>query len=215
MVFKLQPDIIVNNRNKLPGDFATPEQRIEAAEGDRAWEACMTLNDSWGYHRADNGWKSPRQVVRNLITCSRDGGNYLLNIGPTGDGSIPVESVRIFNEVGGWLSRNGESIYATDKCQLTRSRNGSFSRKGNTLYFHVHYYPGTSVAFAGLMTKAKRAWLLASGKKVNFTQDAYSIEFTGLPTLAPDRPVTTIAIECESVPTQDNIFVRKRARGNV
>jgi alpha-L-fucosidase len=153
--------------------------------------------------------------VRNLITCSRDGGNYLLNIGPTGDGSIPVESVRIFNEVGGWLSRNGESIYATDKCQLTRSRNGSFSRKGNTLYFHVHYYPGTSVAFAGLMTKAKRAWLLASGKKVNFTQDAYSIEFTGLPTLAPDRPVTTIAIECESVPTQDNIFVRKRARGNV
>jgi alpha-L-fucosidase len=215
MVFKLQPDIIVNNRNKLPGDFATPEQRIEAAEGDRAWEACMTLNDSWGYHRADNGWKSPRQVVRNLITCSRDGGNYLLNIGPTGDGSIPVESVRIFNEVGGWLSRNGESIYATDKCQLTRSRNGSFSRRGNTLYFHVHYYPGTSVAFAGLMTKAKRAWLLASGKKVNFTQDAYSIEFTGLPTLAPDRPVTTIAIECESVPTQDNIFVRKRARGNV
>lgn len=215
MVFKLQPDIIVNNRNKLPGDFATPEQRIEAAEGDRAWEACMTLNDSWGYHRADSGWKSPRQVVRNLITCSRDGGNYLLNVGPTGDGSIPVESVRIFNEVGGWLSRNGESIYATDKCQLTRSRNGSFSRKGNTLYFHVHYYPGTSVAFAGLMTKAKRAWLLASGKKVNFTQDAYSIEFTGLPTLAPDRPVTTIAIECESVPTQDNIFVRKRARGNV
>jgi alpha-L-fucosidase len=215
MVFKLQPDIIVNNRNKLPGDFATPEQRIEAAEGDRAWEACMTLNDSWGYHRADNGWKSPKQVVRNLVTCSRDGGNYLLNIGPKGDGSIPIESVQIFNEVGHWLSRNGESIYATDKCQLTRSRNGSFSRKGNTLYFHVHYYPGNSVAFAGLVTKAKSARLLASGRKVNFTQDAYSIKFTGLPALAPDRPVTTIAIECESVPTQDNIFVRKRERGNV
>src|SRR5213593_3479822 len=49
MVFELQPDIIVNNRNKLPGDFATPEQRIEAETGGRAWEACMTLNDSWGY----------------------------------------------------------------------------------------------------------------------------------------------------------------------
>jgi alpha-L-fucosidase len=215
MVFKLQPDIIVNNRNKLPGDFATPEQRIEAAEGDRAWEACMTLNDSWGYHVADTGWKSPKQVVRNLITCSRDGGNYLLNIGPKPDGSIPDESVQIFNEVGDWLSRNGESIYATDKCQLTRSRNGSFSRKGNTLYFHVHYYPGTSVAFAGLMTKAKRAWLLSNGRNVNFTQDAYSIKFTGLPAVPPDHPVTTIAIECESLPTQDNIFVRKRERGNV
>src|SRR4051812_16026569 len=128
MVFKLQPDIIVNNRNKLPGDFATPEQRIEAAEGDRAWEACMTLNDSWGYHRADNGWKTPRQVVRNLITCARDGGNYLLNIGPKPDGSIPAETVKIFGEVGEWLGKNGEAIYGSDKCQLTRSRNGSFTR---------------------------------------------------------------------------------------
>jgi alpha-L-fucosidase len=215
MVFKLQPDIIVNNRNKLPGDFSTPEQRIEAAEGDRAWEACMTLNDSWGYHKADDGWKTPKQVVRNLITCARDGGNYLLNIGPKGDGSIPSETVEIFSEVGDWLSHSGESIYGADKCQLTRSRNGSFTRKGNTLYFHVHYYPGTSVAFAGLMTKAKRAWLLASGKKVDLTQDTYSIKFTGLPAIAPDHPVTTIAIECESIPTQDNIFVRKRERGHV
>src|SRR3954447_12377096 len=215
MVFDLQPDIIVNNRNKLPGDFATPEQRIEAAEGERAWEACMTLNDSWGYHRADDGWKTPKQVVRNLITCARDGGNYLLNIGPKADGSIPTETVQIFNEVGPWVSRNGESIYGADKCQLTRSRNGSFTRKGNTLYFHIHYYPGSSVAFAGLMTKAKSARLLATGQKVDFAQDEYNIRFTGLPERAPDDPVTTIAIECESVPTQDNIFVRKRPRKRV
>jgi len=215
MVFKLQPDIIVNNRNKLDGDFATPEQRIEASAGDRAWEASMTLNDSWGYHRADDGWKSPKTVVRNLITCARDGGNYLLNIGPKADGSIPIESSQIFTDVGEWLAKNGESIYGADKCQLTRSRNGSFTRKGNTLYFHIHYYPGTSVAFAGLMTKAKSARLLASGKKVDFTQDAYSIKFTGLPATAPDQPATTIAIECESVPTQDNIYVRKRERGHV
>ena len=54
MVFDLQPEIIVNNRNKLPGDFSTPEQEIVAATNGRAWEACMTLNDSWGYQRADN-----------------------------------------------------------------------------------------------------------------------------------------------------------------
>jgi alpha-L-fucosidase len=215
MVFKLQPDIIVNNRNKLEGDFSTPEQRIEAAAGDRAWETCMTLNDSWGYQRADDGWKTPKQVIRNLITCARDSGNYLLNIGPKGDGSIPAESVEIFNEVGQWLARNGQSIYDSDKCQLTRSRNGSFTRKGKTLYFHIHYYPGTSVAFAGLMTKALSARLLSSGKQVDFKQDAYSINFTGLPATAPDHPVTTIAIECESIPTQDNIFVRNRERGHV
>jgi len=215
MVFKLQPDIIVNNRNKLNGDFSTPEQRIEAAEGDRAWETCMTLNDSWGYQKADDGWKTPKQVVRNLITCARDSGNYLLNIGPKGDGSIPPESVQILQEVGQWLNRNGESIYGTDKCQPRRSQDGSFTRRGNTLYFHVHYYPCTSVAFAGLMTKARSARLLSTGKEVKFTQDGYSIKFSGLPATAPDHPITTIAIECESVPTQDNIFVRNRERGKV
>src|SRR5580700_791236 len=80
MVRKLQPGIILNNRTGLPEDFATPEQRIEAA--DHAWEACMTMNGSWGYQRADDDWKSPKTVARNLITCARDGGNYLLNIGP-------------------------------------------------------------------------------------------------------------------------------------
>jgi alpha-L-fucosidase len=48
MVFKLQPDIIVNNRNGLRGDFSTPEQHIRAEKGDRAWETCMTMNDSLG-----------------------------------------------------------------------------------------------------------------------------------------------------------------------
>ncbi|HEY2859710.1 MAG TPA: alpha-L-fucosidase, partial [Terracidiphilus sp.] len=89
MVFELQPEIVVNNRNGLPGDFTTPEQHIQAADIGRAWETCMTLNDSWGYQRADDNWKSPKTVVRNLISCARDGGNYLLNIGPRGDGSIP------------------------------------------------------------------------------------------------------------------------------
>src|SRR5437588_7443283 len=82
MVFELQPDIIVNNRNKLPGDFSTPEQQIRAEEGGRAWESCMTMNDSWGFQKADDDWKTPKQVMRNLISCSRDTGNYLLNIGP-------------------------------------------------------------------------------------------------------------------------------------
>ena len=82
MVFQLQPDIIVNNRNKRDGDFSTPEQHIEAAKVACAWESCMTLNDSWGYQRADDNWKSAKTVVRNLITCSRDGGITYLTSAP-------------------------------------------------------------------------------------------------------------------------------------
>src|SRR5215471_14585843 len=95
MVFDLQPDIIVNNRNKLDGDFSTPEQRIQAEQGDRAWESCMTMNGSWGYQAADDSWKSPKEIVNNLVTCARGAGNYLLNIGPKPDGSVPEESVKI------------------------------------------------------------------------------------------------------------------------
>src|SRR6266567_4306621 len=88
MVFELQPDIVVNNRNHLIGDFSTPEQKIVAETNGRAWESCMTLNDSWGFQRADDNWKTSKTIIRNLISCARDGGNYLLNIGPTQDGSI-------------------------------------------------------------------------------------------------------------------------------
>ena len=210
MVFELQPDIIVNNRNQLPGDFSTPEQQITAErDATRAWESCMTLNDSWGYQAADDNWKTPATVIRNLISCARDGGNYLLNIGPKPDGSIPEDSVRILTEVGHWLERNGETIYQSDRCQPRRSNYASFTRKGNTLYMHVHHWPGDYVAICGLQTQVKSARLFASGQSVKFEQDKYRVRLTGLPKAAPDNPVVTLAVECESEPTQDNIMVRK------
>lgn len=218
MVFELQPDIIVNNRNdpkKLMGDFSTPEQRIEAAEGGKAWEACMTMNDSWGYHATDDAWKTPKQVIRNLITCAHDGGNYLINVGPKADGSIPEESVRILNTVGAWMGKNGDSLYGADHCQPRRCRFGSFSRKGNTLYLHVHFWPGETVAIAGLMNRVKSAKLLASGRDVAYEQDEYRVRFTGLPAKAPDDPITSIAIECDGPPRQDELFVRRRERREV
>jgi alpha-L-fucosidase len=169
----------------------------------------MTLNDSWGYQRADDNWKSSKTVVRNLISCSRDGGNYLLNIGPRGDGSIPEESVQVLTEVGHWMATNGETIYKSDLCKPRRSNYASFTRTGNTLYMHVHFWPGTDVAISGLQTKVKSARLLKTGEAVTVTQDPYRVHLTGLPAKAPDSPVTTIALECESEPTQDTDFVRK------
>jgi alpha-L-fucosidase len=209
MVFQLQPEIIVNNRNHLQGDFSTPEQHITAEKGGRAWESCMTLNDSWGYQAADNNWKSSKTVVRNLIQCARDGGNYLLNIGPRGDGSIPEESVRILTEVGNWMSKNGDTIYKSDLCEPRRSAYASFTRTGNTLFIHVHFWPGGDVNISGLQTKVTSARLYATNQKVDFKQDPYQLKIYNLPQQAPDQSVTTIAVECDSEPKQDNNFVRK------
>ncbi len=208
MVRKLQPDIIMNNRSKVPEDFDTPEQRIEASKG-RNWEACMTMNDSWGYHKADDNWKSPTTSVRNLLTCARQGGNYLLNIGPTADGSIPPESVKILTAVGAWTAKNGAAVYGTDPCSVSRSNYMSFTRKGNTLFANVHFWPGPEVAIGGLRSKVLSAKLLATGTPVKFEQEEFRVKFTGLPTAAPDSPITTIAVECDGEPKQDMNRVRE------
>lgn len=208
MVFSLQPDIIVNNRNRLEGDFATPEQRIEPAKG-QAWEACMTMNDSWGYHRADDNWKSPKTIIRNLITCARMGGNYLLNIGPEPDGSVPKESVRILEVVGRWMSRNGDTIYGAEPCRVSRSNYCNFTRKGNTLYVHVYFWPGDTVTVAGLKTRVKAVRMHVTKEPLKFRQDEYRVQVYGLPLKPPDDPVTTLDFECESEPVQDMDWVRR------
>ncbi|MDP7129195.1 MAG: alpha-L-fucosidase, partial [Planctomycetota bacterium] len=38
MVRKLQPNIIINDRSRLPEDFSTPEQEVRPASEGRAWE---------------------------------------------------------------------------------------------------------------------------------------------------------------------------------
>jgi alpha-L-fucosidase len=209
MVFDLQPEIIVNNRNALPGDFATPEQRITAETGGRAWESCMTLNDSWGYQATDDNWKSPKTVVRNLITCARDGGNYLLNIGPRGDGSIPEPSVEVLQTVGKWIDGNAASIYKAEPCSVKRSAYSNFTRIGNTLYMQIYFWPGEEAVIAGPKMKVLSAKMLRTGTPVKFIQEDLRVRFVGLPKTAPDSPVTTIVVECDGEPKQDTDNVRK------
>jgi alpha-L-fucosidase len=222
MIFDLQPEIIVNNRNGLPGDFTTPEQHITAAEVGRAWEACMTLNDSWGFNRFDDAWKSPKVIVDNLATCARGGGNYLLNIGPEPDGSIPPDTLACLETVGKWLDTNGTAIYGTDRANASGNVNANYTRRGNTLYIHQHFWPGHTpaaewlsfyqpeavIAIGGLKPKVLSARLLKTGQKIEFTQDEFTLRLTGLPLVAPDQPATVIEVECDGEPTVNHDSMR-------
>jgi alpha-L-fucosidase len=206
MVRELQPDILINNRSGIPEDFTTPEQHIQASAA--PWEACMTMNDSWGYHRADDNWKSPKTIVRNLLQCTRDQGNYLLNIGPKSDGSVPDESVQILTHVGKWMDSHEELIHKADKCRARNSLFAQFTRQGNTLYIHAHYWPGETLALGGLQQKVLSAKMYPSGKPVKFEQEEFRVRFTGLPAAPPDPLVTTLAVECDGEPTQDMNAIR-------
>jgi len=222
MVFELQPEIIVNNRNGLAGDFATPEQEISAAEKGRAWESCMTMNDSWGFNRGDDNWKRARTIVSNLAECAGGGGNYLLNIGPKPDGSVPAESVEILEGVGKWLDGNGKSIYGSERGSFSWNTNATYTRRGNVLYIHQRYWPGetpasewlpffqpaTVIAIGGIKTRVKSVRVLRSGESVRFTQDEFGLRLTGLPAQAPDHPATVFEVDCEGEPVIDHNAIR-------
>lgn len=201
MVFELQPDILVNNRNLLAGDFSTPEQSTTAAKND--WESCMTINDSWGYLAGDENWKSAQQLVQNLVECARDGGNYLLDIGPRADGSVPDPAVARLRTIGAWLGKNGNAVYGTQRCRFPHGNIGVYTRRGNTLYTIVYFWPGNTLTVGGVRCKVLSARFLASGISVAFEQRGSQLIFHSLPASASDDPVTVIAAECDSEPVQD------------
>lgn len=100
----LKPSIIINNRvakrDVFKKDFGTPEQVHPDKSQNNLWEACYTLNDSWGFKTSDHNWKSADNIVRKLDDINGKGGNLLLNIGPDERGRIPQESADILKEVG-------------------------------------------------------------------------------------------------------------------
>jgi len=198
MVRSHQPDIIINDRSQMPEDFGTPEGHITPAEGGRAWEACMTMNDSWGYTPCDKNYKSSWEIIRMLRTCAAGGGNLLLNQGPKPNGDVPPECVKAFREAGQWLEKYGESIYdATTPMQQEWSVLGAFTAKDNTLYYHCQNWPGEEFSIGGLLNKVKSAKILG-GDEVKFVQKKDRLHFTGLPKAAPDKLDTVIELKVKA-----------------
>lgn len=194
-VRNLQPDIIINNRSRLPEDFETPEQHLTPAEGNRGWEACMTINDSWGYTPIDTNYKSAWHVVSMLRQVAAGGGNLLLNLGPAPDGGIPPAYKKTLPEVGKWLEEYGPSVYeATDPIPQEWLITGAFTRKGDVVYFHCNRWPGSELAIGGFHGKVLGTRLM-NGPEVPFTQVKDRVVITCLPEKAPNKLATVIELK--------------------
>ena len=195
MVRSHQPDILINDRSQIPEDFGTPEGHITPAGPGRAWESCMTSNDSWGYTPIDKNYKNAWHIVSMLRQCAAGGGNLLLNIGPTPEGDVPPECAREFKKAGKWLEEYGTSIYdATDPMEQEWGITGAFTRKADTVYFHCNRWPGKELALGGLTCKVQEARLMG-GKKVKFEQKKDRLVLKGLPAEAPDELATVIEMK--------------------
>ena len=152
LLYKHRPNIILNDRlnpglGKFTGDFQTHEGNFPGGSLAGAWETCMTMDGSWGFIKnvQPHHQKEALDLVKQLSTVVSRGGNYLLNIGPMGDGAVHPRQSEPLKEVGAWMRQHGEAIYG---CSVSPVRTGSWgvstgkdTESGHTVYLHILNWP--------------------------------------------------------------------------
>jgi alpha-L-fucosidase len=184
-----QPGILLNDRADVPGDFVTPEQYQPAEPVTKngrpaVWEACQTLDGSWGYNRDQvphtlvagtsgddptdfgTGWKSTELLVRLLVDSVSKNGNLLLNVGPNGRGELPAEAIERLEGIGDWMRVHGRSIRGCGASELEPPPDCRYTQRGDRLYLHVFAWPFRHVHLRGLAGRVEYAQLLNDASEV-------------------------------------------------
>ncbi len=171
---ELQPGIIVNNRLDLPAehiDIYTPEQ-YQPREWVRVdgkpvvWEACQTFSGSWGYHRDEATWKSPEQLIQMLVNSVGSGGNLLMNVGPTGRGTLDDRALAALDVYAEWMRLHSRAIYGCTQSEFTPPADCRFTQNGNRLYLHIFSWPFRHIHIDRLSGKVEYAQLLNDASEI-------------------------------------------------
>ncbi|MDE2436905.1 MAG: alpha-L-fucosidase [Sphingomonadales bacterium] len=164
MVRELQPGIVINNRNSVPGDFDTPEQRMGVFQTNRAWESTVSYEDTWSYTGV--GAKTREQVLNLLVKTAINNGNLILSLGPEWAGNFNADEMATTVKVGDWLRAYGKAIYDTRGGPWKPGRWGGSTWRGSTAYLHVLDPKAGEIALRSISGNRVRAAnvLLANGK---------------------------------------------------
>jgi alpha-L-fucosidase len=180
MARKHQPGILVVDRT-VHGpyeNYRTPEQKVPEVILPYPWETCLTLTQSWGYNKKPV-YKSTKELIHTLIDVVTKGGNLLLNVGPTPEGTIETEAYNRLKELGQWLKINGSGIYAT-RPYNTGKRGGHFhfsrSKDNKILYLFLLKWPGEEVRVQSVRTKrSSKIFMLGYNNPLNWTQSNHGL----------------------------------------
>ena len=154
-------------------------------------ETCQTMNGMWGYKVKDQNYKTARDLIQLLVRTSGKGANLLLNIGPQPDGSLPAVALNRLEEIGKWLSENGETIYGTTGGEVAVGDQVVSTRKGNKCYLHVLSNELKQLQFS-YQHKIKRVTSFATKEKLKFKQSGKGVVITLPQTLDPTDYIIVI-----------------------
>ncbi len=213
MTTTLQPGIITNDRlgEEYPGDHATYERHIPPkAPGDPYWEVCMPISGSWGYRSDDQNFKSIPTLIRNLVDIASKGGNYLLNVSPTAQGTLMPDAVERLRAMGQWMDKNSESIYGTQASPCAQPEWGRITMKTEdhkaTAYLNVFEWADGGKLPIRLKNNVKSCYLLTDKSRTFSTEsgeDGITVKLSGE---APDSVSSVVVLELaempEAIPTE-------------
>ena len=218
LVRSLQPRTLIDGRLGAAGDYVTTGDNVIPPEVQQeAWETPATLNHTWGYRKDDHDWKSAGDVTFKLVDIVSKGGNYLLNVGPMADGTIPQPSQDVLRTVGRWLAVNGEAVYGA-RATPFGDELGEFSSKGardlrgnrlflprtewrvttkpGRLFFVFFNEPRVPFELPAMKNTVKRAYRLADGAAVDMkTENGRTSLILERPILDPMATVVVVEIE--------------------
>lgn len=211
LVRNLQPNCLINSRLGLPVteadiDYETlGDNQLGAVYKKNPWQTPGTIAHSWGYNALENDWKSTNQLLQALINNVSLNGNFMLNIGPRADGSLPYESISRLADMGKWLEINGASIYGAGGLEL-RPRQHDWGKitfkkvaEKEKVFLHVFNWPlDKKLRLSGITSTPQKIYLLADKlkKPLDFTQEG-PITHIQLPHRQPDHFVSVVALEFE------------------
>lgn len=177
---RLMPEMIINDRIGIPQDLTTPEQAMpdkwiqDSETGEYlTWEACQTFSGSWGYHREESSWKTPRMLINTLTGSVALGGNLIMNVGPTARGTFDERAKNALKVYADWMRVNGRSIYgctmAEKDIKVPEGVKLTQSEDGKRLYVHLCDFPFNRLVINGLdPDRIEYMQLLSDGSEVDY-----------------------------------------------